>query len=591
MNNSFFSPRRLLMLAAALILVVIVYFSLRPKPIISPDQITVQLPTLPKSMNPYLTTSAYTLNIASRIQQTLAVFDPRTSTLQPVLIKSIPAKRMVTEGAYKGMHVYDFEILKEARWDNGTSVTAADVSFTLKLIFQRAIPELGKWRRYFETMKAFETDPSNPLKFSIYFEKPYILELESVCQVPIMPAYTYDPNNSLKDISLSALLVEKPDSQLLADPRFKAFADNFADPKYSNDLNFIGGSGPYRLKLLTDQVVILEKKENWWGNTLSEQYPMLAAYPKTIQFRLIMDDATLETMLKTREIDLAHNMNATKFLQWKSDTAISNYYNFEQGWAPSYNRIVINMANPKLSDKRVRQAIAYATDYDYIFNKIFQGLGSRIVGPINPVKAYYNKNVPLYQLDIPKAKALLAEAGWTDTNGDGIVDKDLGDGTRTELQIKLMSANTVKYIEEATNSLHDSYKQAGIDLVVESVSLTTMITRYTEGTFDLGLSAGYVNTGLDDFYQILHTKSLPPNGDNRSRFSNAEVDKLLEDINASEDEQARNKMYLRLQEIIHEEVPELYLCATNQRYIVAKKFDYVLSPERPGYFEYLFHLK
>jgi len=286
-----------------------------------------------------------------------------------------------------------------------------------------------------------------------------------------------------------------------------------------------------------------------------------------------------------------YNMNPTKFMQWKGDTSISNNYNFEQGWGPTYNRILINMADPKLSDKRVRQALSYAVDYDYMLNKIFQGLGDRVIGPISPMKPYYNKNVPLYQLNIPKAKALLAEAGWTDTNGDGIVDKDLGDGSRTELHLKMLTTAPNKYIEETILSIRDSYKQAGIDLTYESVDISNLTTRYKEGTYDLGLSAGFVNTGLDDFYQILHSNSIPPNGGNRSRFSNAEADKLIVDIRGSEDEQARNKMYLRLQEIIHEEVPELYLFAPNQRYIVAKKFDYVLSPERPGYFEYLFRLK
>lgn len=591
MNNSFFSPRRLLMLAAALILVVIVYFSLRPKPPQSPDLLTIQTLALPKTMNVYMTTSGYTLHLASRIQQTLAVFDPKKATLQPVLIKSIPIKRMVTDGPYKGMHAYDFELLEQARWDNGTPVTASDVEFTLKLIFQRYIPQLGNWRGYYESLKGFETDPSNPRKFSFYFDKPYILELESVCQMPILPAYNYDPSNNLKDISIAPLLVEKPDSQFLADPRFKAFADDFTSPKYSNELNFVTGSGPYRMTVLNDQVATLVKKENWWGDKLVGRYPLLAAYPKTIQYRLIREDPAIETMLKTRELDLVYNMNPTKFLQWKNDTTFSNYYDFVQGWIPSYNRILINTSNPKLSDKRVRQAMAYATDYDYIFNNIFKGIGTRTVGPINPTKPYYNKGLGLYKLDIPKAKALLADAGWTDTNGDGIVDKDLGDGKRTELQLKMLSTNTVKFIEESSFSIRDSYKQAGIDVVIESVDIGTMVPRYKEGSYDIGFSAGNSNTGLDDFYQIMHSNSLAPSGGNCSRFSNAEADKLIMDIRVSENVQARNKMYLRLQEIIHEEVPELYLFAPNQRYIVAKKFDYVLSPERPGYFEYLFRLK
>jgi hypothetical protein len=105
------------------------------------------------------------------------------------------------------------------------------------------------------------------------------------------------------------------------------------------------------------------------------------------------------------------------------------------------------------------------------------------------------------------------------------------------------------------------------------------------------LGAAGLNTGLDDFFQQYHSSNFAPNGDNRARFSNASMDSLTMAIRVCSDVPLRNKMYIAAQEILHEEVPEVYLFSSVQRYIVAKKLKYVLSTERPGFYEYLFQLK
>jgi peptide/nickel transport system substrate-binding protein len=590
-NTTTRSPRRWLLLAALLLIALVVYFSLKPKVSPGPDVLNIQMNALPKTLNPFMTSSGATSHLASRIMLTLGVFDADSSTLQPVLVKAIPSARVVTEGPQKGLIAYDFEMLEEARWDNGTPITGHDLEFTFKLLFLPGIPEMDKWKGYFNYVKAVQVDAANPKKFSIYISQPYILAITSFCQIPILPAYAYDAAGNLKSVELSALLAEKIDSQLVVDPHVKAAAEEFRQPKYGNDLNVITGCGAYKVTQLTEQLVTLTKKENWWGGKLSKQYPYLAAYPKVINYILIREEPVIETMLKTRELDLVYNPNPTKFKAWQQDKAINEFFNFETRWAPSYNRLLLNLTNPKLSDKRVRQAIAYSINYDNLVNHIFEGYANRIVGPVHSTKPYYGKTIPLYQFDIAKAKALLAEAGWKDSNGNGIVDKNLGDGKVTELSINLLATTAQQVVKDMTESIRETARQAGIDFVVVALAPEPAIKATILGDYEAYLGAAGLNTGLDDFFQQYHSSNFAPNGDNRSRFSNASLDSLTMAIRVCPDAPLRNKMYNAAQEILHEEVPEVYLFSSVQRYIVAKKLKYVLSTERPGFYEYLFQLK
>lgn len=95
--------------------------------------------------------------------------------------------------------------------------------------------------------------------------------------------------------------------------------------------------------------------------------------------------------------------------------------------------------------------------------------------------------------------------------------------------------------------------------------------------------------GLWDPYQSFHSKSI--GSGNRSAFANAELDRLIEALRKEADEQKRNQLYLRIQQLLHDELPEIFLYAPQQRFAVSRRFNYVLSANRPGYYEAYFQLK
>ncbi|MBC7776149.1 MAG: hypothetical protein H7246_12005 [Phycisphaerae bacterium] len=590
--NKFLSLRRVLaivaLLVAAWLLYPIIFGKKKPR---APEEVLVRIDSAPNNLNLFMNGGHAPSSFVSR--QTLLQFgdlDPKTLEMNPTLVKAIPSVRVVTDGPHKGQFAYDFEIIPEAAWDNGTPVTANDVAFTFKLVFLPGLPEV--YRGYLKSLSGIEIDPANPKKFIMYFSSFYMLALETICSTPIYPAYNYDAANRLTNLPLSDLLDSAKTTALAADANVKAFVTEFGQPKFANDPNAISGSGPYRLEVMNEQGAILVKKKNWWGDKVVNQYPLLAAYPKKLVYKVVKDDLTLENMVKNGELDLIGGViTPAKFLEMKANDSLAAKFDFFTLGATQYNRWVLNHRNPILADVQVRRALRHIVDYDYFVNQVQRGLAVRITSPMPPDRPYYAKDIPLPDFNIAKAKALLAQAGWADTDGNGILDKVVN-GKRQQLSFKLMASTAIKTNELFANSVKESARQAGIDIVIQSVDLATMSADSKSGNYDSALLGVALFPGSIEYYQRFHSKSLSPAGDNRAGYISAKADSLIEAIRVQPDVAKRNALYLQIQQVFYDEVPEIVLFAPLQRIIISKKFvPGIESANRPGYYEHFARMK
>ncbi|MFN0176168.1 MAG: ABC transporter substrate-binding protein [Saprospiraceae bacterium] len=590
--NKFLSLRRVLaivaLLVAAWLLYPIIFGKKKPR---APEEVTVRTDSAPNNLNVFMNGGHGPSTFVSRqMMPSLGDLDPKTLELQPLLITAIPTVRELKDGPRKGQFAYDFEIIPEAVWDNGTPVTANDVAFTFKIIFLPGFPEV--YRGYLTQLSGLEIDPANPKKFSFYFSEFYILSIDALCSTPIYPAYNYDPNNRLANLSLNDLLDPAKTAALSADENLKAFVVEFGQAKFANDPNAISGCGPYRLELMNEQGAVLVKKQNWWGDRVAEQYPMLAAYPKKLIYKVIKDDLTLENQIKNGELDLVGGViNPAKFLEMKANDSLAAKYDFFALGSTQYNRWALNHRNPILADVQVRRALRHIIDYDYIVNQINRGLARRINGPMHPDKPYYAKDLALPDYNIAKAKAMLAQAGWADTDGNGILDKEIN-GKRQQLSFQMMAATSAKTNELLAFSLKESARQAGIELMINSVDLTVMSAETKSGNYDSALLGVVLYPGQVEYYQRFHSRSLSPAGDNRAGYISAKADSLIEAIRVQPDVAKRNAMYLQVQQVFYDEIPEIVLFAPLQRIIISKKFVPGLeSANRPGYYEQFARMK
>lgn len=542
--------------------------------------VNVRLEAAANILNPLLPSAGYARYVAGMVFQTLGELDAETNEVKPLLAKSIPTAVKVADGPNKGCLAYTFEINDAATWDNGTPVTAADVEFTFKLIFHPLL-QTQIWRGYFEDLKSIEVDPSNPRKFTCYLKKYYMLGLESLCQTPIYPAYHYDPNGLLKNVPLASLLdPKKADLLSKQDKGLQEFAVAFSDAKVSTTKEGVAGSAAYQVDFFDPaQGVTLVRKPNWWGDKAG--FP---GGPEKIVYKLVKAEDAAINLLQAGELDVAVSIAPPKFVELQKDAKLAEKFVFKTHWAAQYNRVMINTRNPILSDRRVRQALSQAVDYESLLKDVQQGMAVRTVGPINPAQPYYAKDIQPYQFNVEAAKALLAQAGWTDSNNDGVADK-MVNGKRQDLVLSVLTTSGTAVSDLVSASFQASAAKAGFKLDMKPTDLPTITKETLAGNFELAISGSIQQPTLVELYQIYHSNSLAPKGDNRTGIANPALNRLIEQIRSTEDPTQRNAYYVQAQQIIHEECPEIYFYAPQTRYVLSKRFSNTpLTAVFPGYY-------
>jgi peptide/nickel transport system substrate-binding protein len=140
--------------------------------------------------------------------------------------------------------------------------------------------------------------------------------------------------------------------------------------------------------------------------------------------------------------------------------------------------------------------------------------------------------------------------------------------------------------------MKETARQAGIDLVIVSADLSVMSADTRSGNFDSALLGAAIFPGQVEYYQRFHSKSLSPAGDNRAGYINPKADSLIVAIRTEPDVAKRNELYLQVQQLFYDDLPEIPLFAPMQRVIISKKFvEGVESENRPGYYEHFARMK
>lgn len=482
---------------------------------------------------------------------------------------------------------YTFEILDEAVWDDGSPITAKDYEFTLKACLN---PHVGTaYKGYFRNVTRFKIDEANPKKFSVTYKR-HILGEAIVGGVYIYPEYIFDPANLMEKYTIEELIKNEKDTAWVKDrPDLQQFADVFQGEQYNINPEYVGGAGGYKLKTyIKNDRVVLVKKKNWWGDKLKDKYPLLTANPDRIIYRTIVDQTTAIAALKNGDIDIMSEVEPTTFLELKNGP-LADKYNFYTPELSQSSVAYLNMQNPKLSDKKVRKALAHLFNYDEIIDKIMQGLAKRSSGPIHESRSYFNKELKMIDFNPATAKKLLADAGWKDTDNNGVLDKMIG-GEKIELSLTVLIGSGSNLGIPITNFVKDEARRYGIELNYQEVVFNQVLERFKTGDYEIVLATGRGHFSFpDDLSTGFHSSATPPNGRNYPRFGNAESDKLVNEIRFTLDPAKRETMYKRIQEMIADEVPAIYIYAPLGRIIVSKRFDNANpSLRRPGIFEQFF---
>lgn len=549
-----------------------------PKNNQSDSVINVRIDRDPGILFPMFVTNVVARDVYSYAHIHIAGYNPKTLKLEPNLITEVPEPVEITSGPFAGGIFYEMEFLPDAVWPDGSPIDGDDYLFTLKSVLHPDV-NARSWKAYIATISAIEVDDQNRKKFRVYFEKPPSDALIIVSGIEVFPAHIYDPQGALTDIPFDSF-VNNDIAESSKNESFSAFAKSFNDARFHADVSI--GAGPYTIAdHQTDQFVRLERKENWWGNKYPDR-PLLQANPKTIIFNIIPDEVTAMTQLKAGAIDVMTFANGENFKQLKEEETSLDFATPE---SPAFFFICLNNRSPELADKNVRKALSHLIDVEAFIDQIEFGEGKRTIGPILPFREEYNSRIKPIPYSKEKALELLKNAGWSDTNNNGVLDKKLL-GQLKELSLD-MYVTTGALGQRLALLLTENAKEIGVEInTIQKAHRVIQTEHLATGDFDLFPMVIRTHIGESDPYIYWHSDSAKTGGRNFMSYANPEVDDIIEKLQEETNEEKRDKLYFELQEIMFEDQPVIFLYSPVAKIATSKKLSVLTSFQRPGYFLY-----
>jgi peptide/nickel transport system substrate-binding protein len=291
---------------------------------------------------------------------------------------------------------------------------------------------------------------------------------------------------------------------------------------------------------------------------------------KEIEYRVIPDENTLTTSMRTHEIDLWYNASATNYPN------ASNIPGTHPSLTPftQYSQLGMNVQRPIISDVAVRRAIAYATDRKGLIDKVSFGVNVLAEGDQPAFSWAHDPNLKPIPFDPDTARTTLENAGWK-VGRDGIRVKN---GQRLHITIATTAGNAIG--NRLAVVLQSQWKDVGIEAEVKAYASALMFANYASGgiiqagKFDVQFSSWVNGIDPDDSTNYL-CSAIPPNGQNVYRFCNKEVDAQERIALTSNEENVRKAAYWKIQEIDRDQVPQLTMWFN-------RRFD-VVSDDLKGY--------
>lgn len=325
------------------------------------------------------------------------------------------------------------------------------------------------------------------------------------------------------------------------------------------------GTGPFRfVSAVQDKEVIVARNEAYWAGSPKVERIRFAVVPDAITSALELKKGSADLASNVITLDMVHALESAPNLKIESTPGSPVVYaNF-------------NVNDSVLKDKRVREAVACAMDRQMIVNAIWRGQ-ARLANTLLPKghwAAASDVEMAQYPHDIARAQRLLEEAGFHSGK----------DGVRLRITLKTSTDETTRLMAAV---LQQQLRAAGIRLDIRSAEFGTFYADVTHGAFQMyALRWIGSNEDPDIFRYAYGSKSFPPKGGNRGRYSNPRVDALLMAAAAETDQRGRRADYVEVQKILAEDLPGIPLWYPNNEVVHTRRIEGV-KPGASGNFDYL----
>jgi peptide/nickel transport system substrate-binding protein len=416
-----------------------------------------------------------------------------------------------------------FALRRDVTWHDGRPFTADDVVFTYHTMMNPKTPTA--YRDSFSMISSVEAP--DPYTVQVTYGRPFARAVSSWAMAIL-------PKHLLETYAASGTLRESPQNRRPV------------------------GTGPYRFHEWRsgEKVVLLANRDYYDG----------PPYLGRVVYRVIPSQATIFLELKARGVDQT-SLTALQYTRQTTYPAFNKAFRKYRYPSSTYTFFGFNLKDPRFADVRVRRAFAHAINKQEIIDGVRQGLAREATGPIRPGTWAYTDQVRRYPYDLDRARQLLAEAGWKDRDGDGVVENVEGKPFAFTIQTNQGNEERKKIAEIIQQRLKD----IGVKADIQVIEWASFVSEYLKKRRFEAVVMGF-GVGTDpDQYVIWHSSQMGPDQMNRLSFSNPEVDRLLEDGRASCHEAQRVKYYQRFQQVLADEQPMIFLYFADALPVVASR--------------------
>lgn len=463
--------------------------------------VTVGTTKEPISLNPILLNKTETSGIETVIFSGLLKLD-KDLNWQPDLAIEVPT--VENGGISADGKTVTYKLKQDIHWHDGQLFDAEDVLFTYELV----------------------TNPS----INVFNREGY----SNITDIQALDPYTVQINFDTSFAPFQTLFTTILPQHILGGQK-NISASSFNKAPI--------GTGPFMFKQWDQgEQLILDAYPEYNGND--------GPYLEQIKFKFAQDQTVLVEMLEKGEIDILQDFSyaLTDKISAVKGMEIVNLASLE------WEHLDFNLNNRILQDKNIRQAIAYAIDRQEIINTVFGGQGEIAHTDIPSQSWAYNQNVKKYNRDLNKAKQLLEDSGWKDTDGDGALDKG-----GTKLQLRFSTSQGYISREQVQQLIVKQLNQVGIEVLVENYPNDILLGDILRNqNFDLILYAFIANTDPVN-YNLWHSSQIPPAGQNYLGYKNPEMDVQLDLALNNPNLDVRKQALHKTQEILMEDLPVLPL--------------------------------
>lgn len=470
----------------------------------------------PPKVTPNIASDVYGRRVIDRVCDTLGAYDPQTLEFRGVLAA---AWQQDPAGLWIRVRLRD-----GLRFSDGEPLTAEDVRWTFDDYIFNPSMETERVRATLDQIEDVKVIDPRTVEFT--FNRSLSFNLTYTLGNYVLPKHYYSKLQPSQINSATGLLV---------------------------------GSGPFKLERLDvenqwtpGQDLVLVRNENFWGPR-----PPL----DRMRFKVVADSTSRLAAYQSDEGDMI-TPTSPQFVK-KTKEAGWDTLNFSPRWVnmrSGYSFIVWNEGKNSgrqtpFADKRVRQAMTLCLDRERMIKDIWEGVGEVSQGPVNPESPVFASDIKPWPFDPTKGKALLAEAGWQDRNGDGILENEKGD--RFEFEFTRSGSDEIS--ERISTFIKDSYARVGIVMIVKPIDWAAMSDILKARSFDALTMAWSASAPESDPRQIFHSESIKEGGDNFAQWNSPAADKAIDGIRTTIDFEARRKVWHEFQAVIHEEQPYTFI--------------------------------